>query len=458
MCSDDWPTTPLGDLTENLDSLRIPVKEAERRPGPYPYYGASGVVDYIDKYIFEGEHLLVAEDGENLRTRNTPVAFLANGKFWVNNHAHVVRGNNRASTRFLCYALARTDISPYLTGAVMPKLTQGNLNRIPIIEPPKAAQESIVDILGTLDEKIELNRRMNRTLEAIAQAIFKSWFVDFDPVRAKADAKAAGAGPAAIERAAMAAIAGRSIEEAIAEEAYFDDLTSSNRDFLAQTAALFPENFQDSELGEIPERWNTGNILKENEVLSGGTPKTSEPTYWDGGVMWASAKDVSQCGEVFLIDTERTITNLGLTNSSTKLIPKFCTVVVSRGATTGRLTIFGGDIAMNQTCYAIRSKNMNHFYCFCHSKHFIDSVVAAGHGSVFNTITIKTFEASSAILADSNAVTRFEGIVAPAFRKILRNLQESRTLANLRDTLLPKLLSGEISVPEAESQIETAID
>ena len=102
--STEWLMRPLGDLTDNFDAVRIPMKQSDRRPGPYPYYGASGVVDHVDSYLFDGEYLLIAEDGENLRTRNTPIAFLAKGKFWVNNHAHIVRGNTHADTRFLKYA------------------------------------------------------------------------------------------------------------------------------------------------------------------------------------------------------------------------------------------------------------------------------------------------------------------------------------------------------------------
>src|SRR5438552_239402 len=157
----EWPERPLGELTDNFDARRVPVKEADRRPGPYPYYGASGVVDRVDDYLFDGEYLLIAEDGENLRTRSTPVAFLARGKFWVNNHAHIVRGNGEADTRFLMYALLSTDISGYLTGSTMPKLTQGNLNRIPLLAPPLPEQRAIAHILGTLDDKIALNRRLN---------------------------------------------------------------------------------------------------------------------------------------------------------------------------------------------------------------------------------------------------------------------------------------------------------
>src|SRR3972149_5920434 len=147
----EWRERSLGELTENFDSIRVPVKEADRRPGPYPYYGASGIVDYVDRFLFDGEYLLIAEDGENLRTQQTPIAFLAGGRFWVNNHAHIVRGNRDNVTRYLMYALTATDVRPYLTGSTMPKLTQANLNRIPVSAPPKPVQEAIAHILGTLD-------------------------------------------------------------------------------------------------------------------------------------------------------------------------------------------------------------------------------------------------------------------------------------------------------------------
>ena len=189
---DEWRECAFGDLTENFDNIRVPVKGADRRVGCYPYYGASGSWTTLMATSFDGEYLLVAEDGENLRTRSTPVAFLARGKFSVNNHAHIVRGNDKADTRFLMYALLIKDIGGYLTGSTMPKLTQGNMNRIPLVLPPLPEQRAIAHILGTLDDKIELNRRMNETLEAMARALFKSWFVDFDPVRAKAEGRDPG--------------------------------------------------------------------------------------------------------------------------------------------------------------------------------------------------------------------------------------------------------------------------
>ena len=231
--ADIWSENLLGELTDNFDSIRVPVKQADRRAGPYPYYGASGIVDNIDDYLFDGEYLLIAEDGENLRTRNTPIAFLADGKFWVNNHAHIVRGNYKANTRYLLYALSALDISGYLTGSTMPKLTQGNMNRIRVSAPPLPEQRAIAHTLGTLDDKIELNRRMNETLEAMASALFKSWFVDFEPVRAKMEGRDTG------------------LPKHIAD--------------------LFPERMVDSELGEIPEGWEISTIGAEVAVVGGST-------------------------------------------------------------------------------------------------------------------------------------------------------------------------------------------
>jgi type I restriction enzyme S subunit len=173
-------TYTLGDVSICHDKKRIPVREFDRRKGKYPYYGASGIVDYVDDYIFDGEYLLVAEDGENLKSKKLPLAFIAKGKFWVNNHAHIIQGNHLADTKFLMYYLQAIDFSEYLTGSTMPKLTQDNLNRIPVQLPPLETQKEIAHILGTLDDKIELNRRMNKSLEEIAQALFKHWFIDFE--------------------------------------------------------------------------------------------------------------------------------------------------------------------------------------------------------------------------------------------------------------------------------------
>ncbi len=273
--------------------------------------------------------------------------------------------------------------------------------------PPLPEQKAIATVLGALDDKIELNRRMNMTLESMARALFQSWFVDFDPVRAKRD----GSQPIGLD---------------------------------PDTAVLFSASFSDSALGHIPKGWETGPILRQADLLSGGTPKTDVPAYWNGDISWASAKDISQCGETFLVDTERTITKQGVEKSSTKIIPAYSTVVVARGATTGRLTMLGHAMAMNQTCYALRSKVDAPFALYCNARHFIERLVQGGHGSIFDTITTSTFDATDVLLAPTEVLLAFDRQVTPLFRQIHANLHQSRTLTTLRDTLLPKLLSGEI--------------
>ena len=174
--------TTLGSVVKCFDHKRIPMSTRERRSkqGQYPYYGAAGIIDHVNKPLFSGLYLLMGEDGSVIKEDGTPVLQLVSGEFWVNNHAHVLQGETDLDTRFLYYALGNTHIQGFVTGAVQPKLNQANMNRIPVYFPEKSTRERIVEILSALDDKIELNRQTNATLEAIAQAIFKEWFVDFN--------------------------------------------------------------------------------------------------------------------------------------------------------------------------------------------------------------------------------------------------------------------------------------
>ncbi len=176
----EWKEYKLGEVCDILNHRRIPLSSMQRkdRQGNYPYYGASGIIDNVDDYIFEGEHILISEDGENLRTRKTPIAFLANGKFWVNNHAHILKSDPMHS-RLICYYFANLDINPYITGAVQPKLNQASLRNITLYLPvSEKERKKIVDTLSSLDDKIDLLNRQNKTLEGMAEALFRKWFVE----------------------------------------------------------------------------------------------------------------------------------------------------------------------------------------------------------------------------------------------------------------------------------------
>jgi type I restriction enzyme S subunit len=292
--------------------------------------------------------------------------------------------------------------------------------RLKITFPPFHMQRNIVDILAALDARIELLKKMNETLEAIARTIFKSWFVDFDPVRAKAEGR---------EPEGMG----------------------------AATAALFPSEFEVSELGLIPKGWRIGSILEIANLLSGGTPKTEHAEYWDGSINWAAAKDISQCRDSFLLRSEKRITDKGLAESSTKLIPALSTVVVARGATTGRLAMLGRVMAMNQTCYALSSSLDCPFSLYCLLRHVVHQLVHAAHGSVFDTVTTSTFARSRLPLPAPPLFRAYEVLIQDLFRRVLAGSQTSQTLTELRDTLLPRLISGKLRVPEAEKMAEAAV-
>lgn len=420
----DWPTATLGELTVNLDTRRKPVKEADRRPGPYPYYGASGVVDYVEGYLFEGEHLLIAEDGENLRTRNTPVAFRATGRFWVNNHAHIVKGNERARTRFLEYAVLAADLTPYLTGAVMPKLTQGNLNKIQIACPPLSEQDAVIGVLGTLDDRIDLLRHTNVTLESIAHALFKSWFVDFDPVRAKAE----GRKPEGMD---------------------------------AATAELFPAEFEASALGPIPKGWKPGCIgdladvidclhSKKPELLQQGRPYLQLSNIRDDGLLdtsslsYVSDSDYEKwTSRIEASEGDCVITNVGRVGAVAQIPAGFCA-------------------AMGRNMTAIRLRAGSTYPSF-----LIELLLSpwmraeierrTDVGTILNALNVRSIPSLQFVLPTHSVLSVAEQTLRPLRASMEYNLARSAQLAKLRDTLLPRLISGKLRLAEAKEQAEDAL-
>lgn len=156
--NDDWEQRKLEDVVEFLDTMRKPLEGAKRTPGPYPYYGASGIVDYVDGYLFDEELVLLSEDGANITDRNYPVCFLASGKYWVNNHAHVLRTKDGNENNFICNSLERKDYKQYNSGMAMPKLNQEVCRSIPISCPSFDEQKKIGDYFRNLDNLITLHQ------------------------------------------------------------------------------------------------------------------------------------------------------------------------------------------------------------------------------------------------------------------------------------------------------------
>ena len=218
-----------------------------------------------------------------------------------------------------------------------------SLKNIEIKLPSLGEQRKIAKILSDLDDKIHINNQINQTLESIAQALFKSWFVDFDPVRAKIAAKQEGKDA---ELAAMCAISGKS--EIELQQMAEDDFAA-----LRATAALFPDGLVESELGEVPKGWEVSTVGEQVQTVGGGTPSTKNVDFWDDGIhYWTTPKDLSNLTDKILLNTERKITDAGLKKISSGLLPKD-TVLMSSRAPVGYLALSKIEVAINQGYIAI---------------------------------------------------------------------------------------------------------
>lgn len=411
--SSEWEILTLDKLIVTYDTKRKPVKGADRKPGPYPYYGASGIVDYIDGYIFDGDYLLIAEDGENLRTRQTPIAFMASGKFWVNNHAHIVTGNERANTRYLQYSLQGMDISGYLTGAVMPKLTQGNMKKIELRCPPLHVQNDIVGVLGSLDDRIALLRETNATLEAIAQALFKSWFVDFDPVRAKAE----GLEPEGMD---------------------------------AATTALFPDSFEESELGLVPRGWMVRSLDSIANYLNGLALQRFPPT--DDG--WLPVIKIAQLRKGDTVGADRAGRNI-----NPEYIIQNGDVLFSWSGSLEVVIWCGGEGALNQHLFKVTSKDFpKWFYYLWTRQHLTDfQHTAASKATTMGHIQRKHLTEAKVVVPPAEVLRNAGVLIEPLLERWLVNAEKARTLTQLRDTLLPRLISGQLRLSEMEASVEAML-
>ena len=321
----------------------------------------------------------------------------------------------RVEPQFLLYAylgprFQETLRARAVQGSTVDRILLSEMGSFPITIPVDLReQRAIAHVLGTLDDKIEMNRRMNETLEEMARALFKSWFVDFDPVRAKMEGRWRQ---------------GESLPGLPAD--LYD---------------LFPDRLVPSELGKIPEGWEVGVLDDAVRILSGGTPKTSMQEYWDGDIPWYTVKDAPSLSDIFVLTTERSITQTGVENSSTKVLPVGTTVISARG-TVGRLACLGSPMAINQTCYGLRgASGYPDYFTYWNLRNTVSDLQARTHGTIFSTITRQTFTIVATVMPPLRSAVAFEAVVGAWMERIMKNLRESESLAAQRDGLLPRLVS-----------------
>lgn len=299
--------------------------------------------------------------------------------------------NNNIDSEYLYWLLRTREYQYYIlgsaTGSTVKHTSPSRIQDFEFYAPSDIAeQKRIAEILTSLDDKIELNNQMNQTLEAMVQAIFKEWFVDFK----------------------------------------------------------FP-GFDGELINGLPKGWRGNKIDDVIYVKGGSTPSTKNTEFWNGENYWATPKDLSNVQFPVLIDTERRITNLGVQQISSKILEKG-TLLLSSRAPIGYLAISSVPISINQGFIAIQSKKVSNLFMLFWLKHNMDLVISRSSGSTFKEISKSSFRNIDFVLPEENVLEKFETIVVELFERIIINSEQNRDLMKIRDTLIPKLMNGKIVI------------
>ena len=408
MCS--WRSAKLGDMIELKRGYDLPKQD--RLPGGTPIISSSGISGYHSQPMAKGPGVITGRYG------TLGHVFYIEEDFWPLNTTLYVRNFKGNDPKFVSYFLRSLDFSAFSDKAAVPGLNRNHLHLAPIKFPTRPdEQRDIASILGCLDNKIETNLRMNETLEAMARAIFKDWFVDFGPTRAK---------------------------------------MAGTKPYLApEIWNLFPDSLDDE--GK-PKGWISSTIGQEVSVVGGTTPSTSIPSYWDGDLYWATPKDLSSLTSPVLLQTERRITPLGLTQIGSGLLPAGSVLLSSR-APIGYLAVSLVPTAINQGFIGmVCNSRLTNVFVWLWTKANMKTIHQKANGSTFQEISKANFRPIPVILPTDLALSAFEEIVRPLFKKICENERETRTLAAARDLILPKLMSGEVRVKEATKTVEAELE
>ncbi|MDF1500850.1 MAG: restriction endonuclease subunit S [Anaerolineales bacterium] len=429
----DWIERTIEDIADVVGGSTPSTKEHSNFDGDVPWLTPKDLSALHPRYVKRGERNLsrkgLAACSAQLVPRNSvllstraPIGYLAiaENPIATNQGFRNLIVKPGYDHEFVYYWLSANveELERQASGSTFKEISGGSLKKVLLRLPADFdEQRAIAHILGTLDDKIELNRSMNATLEAIARAIFKSWFVDFDPVYAKLEGRDPG--------------------------------------LPAHIADLFPDRLVDSELGEIPEGWNVMPVGDAVEAVGGATPYTKNPVFWeDGKICWATPKDLSGMDSPILVDTSRKITEEGLSTISSGLLP-VGTVLLSSRAPVGYLAISVVPTAINQGFIAMKCDGPVSNYFMLNWCHFnMEEIKQRASGTTFAEISKKAFRPIPIFVPPLETVHTFDKLVETLYERIQVNIRESESLESIRDTLLPKLISGELRIEDPQASLE----
>lgn len=395
----------LKDLVDNFDNQRVPLSVRQRSTleKKFRYYGAQGVIDYIDDYIFDGEYILVAEDGENLKSQRNNICNYVTGKFWVNNHAHIIRAKENNNTKYLYYALNLVNFRNYVTGSAQPKLTKDNLGEIVLHVHRGDEQKRIAGVISALDNKIELNNRINAELEAMAKTLYDYWFVQFDFPDAN----------------------GKPYKTSGGKMVYNPTLKR-----------------------EIPEGWDDGTLEDLGQIVGGSTPSTKKSkNFTSNGTPWITPYDLSNNqGNKFISRGAQDVSLEGIRDASLKKYPAG-TVLLSSRAPIGYMAIARNEVTTNQGFKSfIPSKGYSTEFVYYTVKDAIKAIMQYASGSTFKEVSGTTLKTVKVVLPKSKITEAYTNRVQPIFFRQDLVEKENEQLAQLRDWLLPMLMNGQVTV------------
>ena len=434
--SSEWPVLPLEECLDALIDYR--GKTPEKTSFGVPLVTAkvikSGRIETPTEFIAHEEYDAwmrrgIPRPGDVVMTTEAPlgeVAQLGATKIALAQRVITMRGRlGLLDNTYLLYLLQTEDMQEQLkaraTGTTVLGIKQSELRKLAVQIPPLDLQKSAAKTLKSIDDRITLLRETNKTLESIAQAIFKSWFVDFDPVRAKMEGRQ---------------------PEGMDEE----------------TAALFPDSFEESELGLRPRGWHVKPIGDLVPTMGGATPSTKNEEFWSPAEFhWSSPKDLSGINSPVLLETEKKVSTAGLKKISSGLMP-VGTLLMSSRAPIGYLAISAVPIAINQGYIAIPAGGaLSPLYMLFWCKTNMETIKGNANGSTFMEISKKAFRPILAIEPTTEILNAFEGVAGALFQRLKANEEQAQMLTTLRDTLLPRLISGQLRLPEAQEQVEDAL-
>lgn len=406
------------DLTEvHLEEL-LDFKNGQSSPdrienGKFVVFGSNGPIGTADEINSPPETIVIGRVGSYCGSLH-----FSKNACWVTDNAIRATSKSTNDPSYLLYLLTTLGLHQWRGGSGQPLLNQRTLNSIRTSVHAPAEQRAIAKILRALDDKIDLNRRTNALLENMARAIFKAWFVDFEPVKAKAAGAASfpGMPPAVFE--------------------------------------ALPDSLVESELGEIPAGWEVKAIGELVTAQGGGTPNTKTPEFWeDGTYPFCTPKDMSKLGSTSLSATERRITEAGLAKISSGLL-QAGTVLLSSRAPIGYLAITQMPLAVNQGIIAMTSSELPPSFILLWAEANMERIKSRAGGSTFAEISKTNFRTILALRPNSATVDAFNNVVEPLFELVAANVLQSSAVTRTRDLILPKLISGEIQVNDPPHEEE----